>query len=716
MSAARATWATVAWRAGVGGYALLTVAWLARGLTPGRGPSYPADVIALDYVFSIAMLALAAVLLRRSRHRWDARLLGLGMIGAAGAYNAQADVVNRAVAPLGAVVLHAGGTTAVVAGLLLAAGGSGRVFGWSAAVVAVCVGLVGGILADYAPSVDYLLAFGVLTPLAGSLRLPGSAVDRPERLTRSVAAALAALTTLVVAAACVTRGLGAPGLLGDVPGVSTAGPQPWRYPAGLAWLGPQVSAFWVSRAVAAAAFGMIVWSLTRRHASPIGPVVERTVRYAALVAVVGAAYVIGVVRIDAAFGLDQDWLAPPQVAAAALVALAFQPLRTLLARSADRLVYGRRITAAGMTARLATIARASAGGTVALRSLAQLTAQALGTEHAAVHVTLADGDELVCAWPDRTDPAPPGWRIPLVHHGSPVGALTIPVTPRALPRGRRRLVADLSRAAGVVVHNTATSLDLIRRREAAAARTAELRASRWRMVAAQDSERRDLERALHDVAQPGLTAVRLVLGLVNHQAETGNQKAYNAGLIRLRAQIQQADASLRRTLRGIDPPALTSSGVATALRETAESLGVDVRFTIPPGIEKIRFGKDVEAAAFYCCCEALQNCVKHSPDATVGLELRWDGSRQLLCFVVSDDGPGFDPTADGPLRRSGGLQNIADRLAAVDGDLVIDSAPGIGTRIAGTIPVPAKPPRPAVGILASVVPDRGSTAASGPSP
>lgn len=690
MPTAQRMWAVVAWRVGVGGYAVLTVAWLVRGLLPGRGPGYPADAIALDYVFSVAMLALAAILLRRSRHRWGARLLALGLIGAAGAYNPQAGVANRAITSLGAIVLHAGGTAAVVAGLLLVAGGSGRVFGWSVAAVAGCVGVAGGLLAGYAPSVDFLLAFGVLTPLAGSLRLPGSAVDRPEGFTRSAATALAALTALVVAAACVTRGLGTPGLLGDVPGVSTAGPQPWRYPAGLAWLGPQVSAFWVSRTVAVAAFGMIAWSLTRRHPRPIGPVVERTVRYATLVAVVGAAYVIGVVRVDAAFGLDTDWLAPPQVAAAALVALAFQPLRTLLARSVDRLVYGRRLTAVGMTARLATIARANAGGTAALDSLAQLTAQTLGVEHAAVHVTLADGDELVHAWPDRTDRTPVGWWIPLTHQGLPVGALAIPVNRHSLPRGRRRLVTGLSRAAGVVVHNTATSLDLVRRREAAAARTAELRASRWRIVAAQDSERRDLERALHDVAQPGLTATRLALGLVNHRADTGNQKAYHAALIRLRAQIQQADASLRRTLRGIDPPALTSSGVAAALRETAESLGIDVRFTIPPGTEEIRFGKDVEAAAFYCCCEALQNCVKHSPDAEVGLDLHWDDSRRLLRFTVSDDGPGFDPATDEPLRHGGGLQNMADRLAAVDGDLVIDSAPGAGTRIVGTIPVPAE--------------------------
>ena len=678
-------WFTAVWRGGATGYALLTVAWLARGLAPGRGPSYPVDAIVLDYVFSGAMLVLAGVLLRRSGQRWGERLLGLGLVGAAGAYNPQAGVVNHALAPVGAVLLHAGGTAAVVAGLLLVAGGSGCVFGWSAAAVAGCVGLVGGILAGYAPSVDYLLAFGILTPLAGSLRLPGRA-DQPNRFVRSVSAALVALTTLVVAAACVTRGLGTPGLLGDVPGVSTAGPQSWRYPPGLAWLGPQVSAFWVSRPVAVAAFATMAWGLLRRP-SAIGLVVERTVRYATLIAVVGAAYVIGVVRVDAAFGLDSDWLAPPQVAAAGLVALAFQPLRTLLERAVDRVVYGRRLTARQMVAQVTTIARASSGGTEALESLAQLTAQTLGTEHAAVYVTGPEGDELSRVWPEQARPTPVGWRIPVHHHGSVVGALAIPATRRALPRGRRRLVAGLSRGAGVIIHNTATSLDLIRRRESAAARSTELRASRWRIVTAQDCERRDLERALHDVAQPGLTSVRLALGLVNHQANTGDRKAYDDALVRLRGQIEQADTSLRLTLRGIDPPALTTSGIVAALRETAETLGVDVHFTVGSEAEGARFDKHIEAAAFYCCSEALQNCVKHSPDATITVDIQWDATRLLLSFTVSDDGPGFDPAAVSPPNRSGGLQNMADRLAAVDGNLVIDSTPDTGTRITGTIPV-----------------------------
>lgn len=714
---------TAAWWVAACGYLLFTVFWLVLGATSGA--AQPAVEVVLDYAFSAGMLALAAVLLWRSAGRWGHRLLGLGLAGVGAAGNAQAVAVDHGLAAAGAVLLHAGGTAAVVAGLLLVAGGSGRRFAVGVGVAAGCAGLVSGLLAGYAPPLDVLLALGILTPLLVLAPLPGRAtpangratpvdgratpvdgrgipvggrgtpvggravpVDgRTGQLVRSASAALLTLTVLLVAATCVTRGLRTPGPLGDVPGVAAAGPRPWRYPPGLAWLGPQVSAFWVVRVVAVAAFGAVVAGLVRRRPSGVDRVVGRAALYSVMIAAVGAAYVIGVVRVDASFGLDQDWLAPPQVAAAALVALAFGPVRAVLERSVDRVVYGRRLTARQLVARVTTIARAGSGGTAALRALAQLTAETLGTGYAVVHVTVPGADELTCVWPPDADRSAAEWRIPVHHRGSAVGALAVPAARRTLPRGRRALVAQLSRGAGVVIHNTAASADLVRRRDAAVARSAEIRMSRWRIVAAQDCERRDLERALHDVAQPALTAVRLSLGLVNHLAGGADRAPYETALRRLRDQIAQADAALRQTLRGIDPPVLTASGVVAALKDTADTLGLPARFLVESDVDGQRFERSVEATAFYCGSEALQNCVKHSPGAAVEVRLSLDSARRLLRFTVADDGAGFDPALAGRSHDGGGLQNIADRLAAVGGELSIESAPGAGTRVSGTIPL-----------------------------
>jgi signal transduction histidine kinase len=254
-----------------------------------------------------------------------------------------------------------------------------------------------------------------------------------------------------------------------------------------------------------------------------------------------------------------------------------------------------------------------------------------------------------------------------------------------LPRHRRALLADLGRGAGVVLHNTGQALDLRQRLADAEARSAEIQASRWRIVTAQDSERRDLERDLHDSAQPALTSVRLALGLVNHLADTAKDAAYGAALLRLRNQIQVATTSLRRTLRGIDPPALTASGIVAALRETAESLSAEVDFDIDPAVA--RFDRHVEAAVYYCCGEALNNAAKHSPDASVHVTMALDDNGTTLRFTVTDNGPGFDPDS---VTGGSGLQNMADRIAAVDGQLVISSRPEAGTRVDGTVPLPVQ--------------------------
>jgi signal transduction histidine kinase len=209
-----------------------------------------------------------------------------------------------------------------------------------------------------------------------------------------------------------------------------------------------------------------------------------------------------------------------------------------------------------------------------------------------------------------------------------------------------------------------------------------MRASRWRIVAAQDSERRDLERDLHDVAQPALTSVRLTLGLLNHLVTSRNDDAYDITLDQLQTQIGIAAGALRQTLRSIDPPALTQAGIVPALEETAESLRVDVSFRIGASADGVRFARPVEAAVYYCCAEALQNCAKHSPGAEVelALDLRGDGQ---LSFQVSDSGPGFDMASISP---GSGLQNMADRLAVAGGELAIDSRPGGGTRVRGIVP------------------------------
>jgi signal transduction histidine kinase len=667
-------------------YCGLALWWLVVGAPVGHGARYPLAAIALDDVFSLALLALALVAGWHSGRTRGRRpglgLLATGLVGAAAAFNVQAAAIHAHLFSLHILPwsLHGTAVAACVAGVMLLSPSRSRVF---VAVVCAAVGTFAAAMSVYAPSLDFLLAFGLAAPLAVLLQ---------RSLSPIIGAAMAltaALTLLLIAAGRVTEGLGTPGLLDQVPHVSQSGPVPWRVPPGLGRLGPQVSAFWVDRFVVVAAFAIVVATVVRdRQAHSADRLSVKVFVYPILVTLVGGVYVLGVVRVDASFGLDQDWLAPPQVAAASLVALALQPVRAGLERLADRVVYGRRLPRREVLARVRALSQIDGGGPEALRSLAEVTARTLGAESAAARVRLIGGESLVGRWPPRGRiPSGERW-LPVTFQGEVVGALAIPDAPHAtVPRSRRVQLRDLSRIAGVVLHNTALALDLQRRVQAERERSAEIRASRWRIVTAQDGERRDLERDLHDIAQPGMTSVRLALGLVNHRAGGADKEAYAAALEGLRGHITLAEAGLRQTVQGIEPPALNAGGLLPALRATADSLHLAIEFRLGAPVEGRRFDRLVETTVYGCCVEAMQNAAKHGLASTVTVRLDATADRAHLTFEVADDGQGFDPAT---VRASGsGLQNIADRLAAVGGRMAIDSRPGRGTAVSGSVPLDA---------------------------
>jgi len=204
----------------------------------------------------------------------------------------------------------------------------------------------------------------------------------------------------------------------------------------------------------------------------------------------------------------------------------------------------------------------------------------------------------------------------------------------------------------------------------------ELRSSRRRIVEAGQRERRRLEQDLHDGAQQRLMAIRIKLRMAEHLAPDG-------GLAELLAEID-ADAAravdeLRMLARGIYPPALRDFGPADALRSVAGGWPVAVR-VIDHGIG--RTSDPIEAAVYFCACEAIQNAAKHAgPGARVTVTL--GRHQRTLEFAVVDDGEGFVTDTAG---RGMGLTGMRDRIEAVDGRFRIDSTPGEGTSVHVTIP------------------------------
>jgi signal transduction histidine kinase len=206
------------------------------------------------------------------------------------------------------------------------------------------------------------------------------------------------------------------------------------------------------------------------------------------------------------------------------------------------------------------------------------------------------------------------------------------------------------------------------------ARLEELRSSRARLVQAGDTERRRLERDLHDGAQARLVAVALMLAQARRRVDDDREAA--TMLDRAVSELKTSLAELRELARGIHPAVLTDKGLEPALHALAGRAPVPVTLNAEPGE---RLPVAVEIAAYYVVSEALANVGKYAQatEATVCVR-RCDGR---LIVDVTDDGVGGADTGHGS-----GLRGLVDRLGALDGTLAVDSPPGQGTHLHAEIP------------------------------
>jgi signal transduction histidine kinase len=236
---------------------------------------------------------------------------------------------------------------------------------------------------------------------------------------------------------------------------------------------------------------------------------------------------------------------------------------------------------------------------------------------------------------------------------------------------------------GVLATSFNKMLDGLREREALRDSNVQLnealRESLARIVAAADTERRKVERDLHDGAQQELVLIGLKLGLAQRKVDEDPAGAKGI-LTELRQDLDRAVGGLRDLAHGIYPQALETEGLPGALREALQ------RAAIPAELEcdgARRYAPQIEAAVYFCCLEALQNAAKHAGEhARAGIRLT--ERDQWLEFEIFDDGRGFQP---GVYEGSAGLQNMADRIGALGGELRIRSAPGTGTDIRGAVPL-----------------------------
>jgi len=271
--------------------------------------------------------------------------------------------------------------------------------------------------------------------------------------------------------------------------------------------------------------------------------------------------------------------------------------------------------------------------------------------------------------------------VPLAHLGTLLGLLVVrcPADRGGFDEDKEALLVDLARQLGLALHNVGLDSALQASLTELEKRNAELQASRLRIVTASDESRRAIERNLHDGAQQHLVALAIKLGVAAELVE--DPDALSGLLTDLRSDVSATIEELRSLAHGIYPPLLRERGLGEALRAAAIRSPLTCRVSDElPG----RLSAEVEAAAYFCCLEALQNAAKHAgADAVVDVRLSYaDGN---LCFEATDDGLGFEPGSV----PGHGFQNMTDRLGALGGSLQVISALGEGTSVRGRIAIPA---------------------------
>jgi signal transduction histidine kinase len=292
-------------------------------------------------------------------------------------------------------------------------------------------------------------------------------------------------------------------------------------------------------------------------------------------------------------------------------------------------------------------------------------ARALGDPELQVAFWLPERREFVDAAGHPVElprPGDPRAVTQLEQHGEPVAAL---IHDRSLLE-EPVLVRSAGAAARMAIENARLQAEL-------RAQLDEVRASRKRIVAAGDSERRRIERNLHDGAQQHLVAIALKLRTAQRRLD---DPAIGELLAETVAELQEAVEDLRELARGVHPAILTEEGLAAALESLASRSALPLTLVAAP---EDRFDPEIEATAYFLVCEALANVAKHAQASEARVSAsRTDG---MLLVEVEDDGVGGARPLDGS-----GLRGLLDRVEALGGRLRIDSPAGGGTRIAAEIP------------------------------
>ena len=403
-------------------------------------------------------------------------------------------------------------------------------------------------------------------------------------------------------------------------------------------------------------------------------IINRTLVYGILTVCVAASYIAIVGLLGALLQARGNVLI--SLLAAGCVAVLFQPLRSWLQRATNRLMYGKRDEPYQVISQLGQRLEATLAPNAVLPTIVETVSQALKLPYVAI--TLKQNDTFPIAASYGTPQQEEVVRFPLTYQAEYIGELLL--APRAhgetFTHADHRLLADLTRQAGVAAHAVRLTADLKRL-------TMDLQCSREHLVTAREEERRRLRRDLHDGLGPQLASLTLKLETARNRL--AHDPLADILLSDLTTRTQNAVADIRHLVYALRPPALDELGLIPALREQAlQYQGQHEQLTV--SIDAPRFLPSlpaaVEVAVFRIAQEALTNVVRHAQADYCIIRLELDETIGILKLEVQDNGQGLSPK-----RIVGvGLHSMRERAEELGGAWTIESLPAGGTHIVAQLP------------------------------
>jgi signal transduction histidine kinase len=415
----------------------------------------------------------------------------------------------------------------------------------------------------------------------------------------------------------------------------------------------------------------IIYGILRHRLFELDLVVRKSVAYGTALLLIAAAYAV----IAAAPGMMLGNRVPVALAVVITIAaaLAFQPLRRRLESAVSRRLFGDRVQQYQLLKSLGTTMEQTAELDELLPRLASAVSDGIGAGWVRVRLCEADGswlEEPVGVAGEVTDDNAAG--VDLVRASERVGRIDLGPKPGGYAAADLELLGTVAAQATTAVANVRLATQLKEGLE-------QLSTSRVRLIAAQDAERRRIERDLHDGIQQEVVA--LIAGLRLARNKLSRNQLTTDELTDLQDQAREMLGELRELAHGIHPPVLTDNGLVAALESRITRFPMSVEIVADEELRDERFSEDVEGTAYFVACESLTNVAKHA--GTDGARIRLTRFSNLLCLAVDDSGRGFQPNG----ARSGGLANIRDRVEALHGRLTIESRLGAGTSVRAELPL-----------------------------